>query len=350
MTIRRYRNRGFTLVELLVVIAIIGILVSLLLPAVQAARETARKMSCSNNLHQFGIAIQNYTDALGSFPSGYIDHPTATCEGWGWGALILPYMEQQGLHDSLGVSRGSLKDQLSDTSPYPPPNGPPRNKAIVVPAAQTILKPFMCASDTGFVGRGLVTLSATNGGVNRSFNNGLGSLVAGFTQPAVSNYMGVAGHRDVANAAENTGVLSGDSYIRMADIIDGSSNTFMIGERDSLNCGSGAWVGVRATNGSGTQGVSAVIGHAHPKLNQSPDVIPANTNRTGCSEGFGSMHPYGAQFLYCDGSVHFITNSIGYFWYPNTIVNGTVVDARNDSNQIYQRLMSRNDKLAVTGL
>src|SRR5688572_27645245 len=104
-------SRGFTLVELLVVIAIIGILVALLLPAVQAAREAARRMQCGNNLKQIGISIHNYHDTYKSFPSGWICPSVATGamavdqESWGWSSLILPFMEQQALHDQLGVTR-----------------------------------------------------------------------------------------------------------------------------------------------------------------------------------------------------------------------------------------------------
>src|SRR5215467_393971 len=99
---------GFTLVELLVVIAIIGVLVSLLLPAVQSARESARRMQCTNNLHNLGLAMHNYHDALGTFPNSHFYNPSPSgkddlcssatnCEMWGWGALILPYVEQQNL-------------------------------------------------------------------------------------------------------------------------------------------------------------------------------------------------------------------------------------------------------------
>src|SRR5690242_12354846 len=98
------RSRGFTLVELLVVIAIIGTLVALLLPAVQQAREAARRMSCSNNLHNLAIAAQNYHDSIGTFPSAYISAPDPNGgfgESWGWGVLMLPFLEQKNMYTAL---------------------------------------------------------------------------------------------------------------------------------------------------------------------------------------------------------------------------------------------------------
>src|SRR5947208_1767976 len=103
-------RRGFTLVELLVVIAIIGVLVALLLPAVQAAREAARRMKCQNNLKQFGLALHNYHDAYGRMPASYYRAwPTSLgatfgTPGWGWGAMILPRLEQQALFDTMQVN------------------------------------------------------------------------------------------------------------------------------------------------------------------------------------------------------------------------------------------------------
>ena len=104
------RKRGFTLIELLVVIAIIAVLIALLLPAVQSAREAARRMTCVNNLKQMGIALQNYHDAVLAFPAGYfttskfIDGETDTAPGWSWASMILPYMEQTPLYSSINVA------------------------------------------------------------------------------------------------------------------------------------------------------------------------------------------------------------------------------------------------------
>ena len=95
------RRSGFTLVELLVVIAIIGVLVALLLPAVQAAREAARRTQCINNLKQWGLALHGYHDAHEVFPKGHIEFPIPYVRGWGWRALCLPYLEQQALYDQI---------------------------------------------------------------------------------------------------------------------------------------------------------------------------------------------------------------------------------------------------------
>ncbi len=344
----RRHYRGFTLVELLVVIAIIGVLVALLLPAVQAAREAARRSSCSNNLKQIGIGLHNYHDVMQSFPSGWIDNPVANQESWGWSAMALPYMEQSPLHQTLGVSRGTFFSQLS----LPAPNG-----VRVADAARTVLKTFMCPSDSGHQG-GLVHQ-------NRHFGGGLGMQAAGFTgnttRVGVSNYMGVAGHRDVVNAAPNSGIFFGNctgdaticpnqisEAVRMAAILDGTSNTLMVGERDTFNCRSGSWVGVRNTNGSDDRGVCVVIGHSHPKLNQDVKIITWDAERVGCGEGFSSLHPGGAQFVAADGSVKFISQTIQHFWFPNTIVNGTLNDSKDASNGTYQRLMTRDDNLVIS--
>jgi prepilin-type N-terminal cleavage/methylation domain-containing protein len=205
---RTRRARGFTLVELLVVIAIIGVLVALLLPAVQAAREAARRMKCQNNLKQFGLALHNYHDAYGRLPAAYYRAwPTSVgstfgTPGWGWGAMILPRLEQQALFDALNVSTLQL-------------NGNPVTK---VPA-QTPLTVFRCPSDTG------PKLNASDKRYSYATSNYVAVFGALYDQASVGQSV-VAG--SVPNA--NTGVFGPNSGVRMAEITDGLSNTVMIAE------------------------------------------------------------------------------------------------------------------------
>jgi len=319
------KRAGFTLVELLVVIAIIGILVALLLPAVQAAREAARRMSCSNNLKQIGLALHNYHDTYKTFPSGWF-WTAANNETYAWSVLILPYIEQSNLHDQLDANRTTMYQGLQ---------GP--NSAIIAQAAQSRLPSYMCPSDTGFTPPGLV-----HG--DRHFGGGTGTAAAGLGNwlPGVSNYIGVMGHRDVNNANLNSGVLFAQQGVRMADILDGTSNTAAVGERDSKICRSGAWVGIRNAGGNGSRGIYTSGGHSRPRVN-APDPMGAlwSTN-DGCGEGFSSLHPGGAQFVYCDGSVNFLTETIQHNW----VGNG--VNAHNNAaNGVYQRLLSRDDLLPI---
>lgn len=328
-------RKAFTLVELLVVIAIIGVLVGLLLPAVQAARESARRASCQNNYRQIGISLHNYHDVHLAFPPGWIDMPNVNEETWGWSAFLLPFIEQQNLSKQLGVTRGSLLSQLQSSV----------GASQIVPASRTHIKIFVCPSDTGH--------NAGRSHNNRSFDGGVGHTAAGFTGAANttaghSNYMGVMGHRDVQNAANNTGCFYGNSRISIADITDGSSNTIMVGERETHTCRGGTWLGVRNTNANGSRGVLMVAGHSRPKMNQDDPVV-WDADDIGCGEGFSSLHPGGAQFLFADSSVRFISETISHNWATDgTDANGSIADSRRSQNGVYQRLMTRDDKL-VTG-
>jgi prepilin-type N-terminal cleavage/methylation domain-containing protein/prepilin-type processing-associated H-X9-DG protein len=322
---RTRKRTGFTLVELLVVIAIIGILVALLLPAVQAAREAARRMQCSNNLKQIGLAIHNYADTYKVFPSGFIYSGQTARECWGWGALILPFMEQSALHNQLRVTQGSMYEQIISANWQP-----------VVAGLETTLPGFMCPSDTGYQGRGQIHQ-------DRAFSGGTGGagwIVHNFL-PGLSNYIASNGHGPGRVAfEENSGMFYGNSHLDFGSIIDGSSNTFAIGERDTKFCRSGVWAGTRRGNGGGSKGIFVLVAHARVKMNESG--FPWDDDPRGCGQGWSSMHPGGAQFVFCDGSVTFISETINF----NHTQNGW--DSSGEvGNGTYQRLISRADGLPV---
>ncbi|MEA1951400.1 MAG: DUF1559 domain-containing protein [Planctomycetota bacterium] len=280
----RLRQKGFTLVELLVVIAIIGILIALLLPAVQAARAAARRMSCANNLKQLGVALHLYHDTNRQLPAGWTGYDPSTGKphwfglpGWGWNAAVLPFMEQAAVHDDM------IHFELPITNPL-------NDDARVLPIAT-----LRCPSDPGpdtFVLQG-----------------GAPYIGSGSFQPtelARSNYMGVFGAEDfhhMYNPSDNTcfgdGCFFHNSEIQFRDISDGLSSTFMIGERSSKLAPS-TWVGM-LTGGQ----------HAPARVTGVAEFLP-NSEETSAHyfHSFSSFHPSGVHFLAADGAVHLISDDI----------------------------------------
>jgi prepilin-type N-terminal cleavage/methylation domain-containing protein/prepilin-type processing-associated H-X9-DG protein len=275
-------RRGFTLVELLVVIAIIGMLVSLLLPAINAARESGRRTSCTNNLKQMAQALINCHDETGYFPPGYrstqayVDGATDTSPGWGWGAYILPYLEERATYTSISFNL--------------PIEAPQNAEAI-----RTFIKTYICPSDippqTAF--------SVTDG-----FSNSI--AVA-----APSSYSASCGS-DPSDTfdATGTGVFYRNSTTRMADITDGASDTIMVAER-AWAYSKGIWAGAISggviqrgfmnTNPGSPNGTAPaatlVLSHCH--------LINTQGDTDGGLDDYSSLHPGGANAAYADGSVHF---------------------------------------------
>jgi prepilin-type N-terminal cleavage/methylation domain-containing protein/prepilin-type processing-associated H-X9-DG protein len=325
-------QRAFTLVELLVVIAIIGVLVALLLPAVQAAREAARRTQCNNNLKQIGLALHNYHDTLQTLPSGWLMKATTEAE-WGWTVFILPYAEQQPLYDRLRVNQRRLWDVVLDTT----------DRTIL----QTKLKMYRCPSD---ITPALSPAGASGLACNRHFQ--CTGCDINF-ELATNNYMGNSGYFDPGGLAEHnlealrTGVFHANSRYNFKDITDGLSQTFAAGERD-FRCRAGVWAGSRNPPGPDMWGSYFIRARVSVKLND-PRQPPSQCSTTSCTEGFGSLHPNGALFLFCDGSVHFINNNIHYDEngadpQSNT---GTPIDYLQLG--AYQRLGMRNDGQNVAG-
>jgi prepilin-type N-terminal cleavage/methylation domain-containing protein len=276
-------RRGFTLVELLVVIAIIGILVALLLPAVQAAREAARRTHCTNNIKQLALALHNYHDTHRVFPPGYVSsnpgvpNNSTWCRTGGvqrapWTVLILPFIEQSGQHDKFDftVPFQELSNQM--TTP---------NVNLLIP-----LKAYQCPSDIRF-------------GTNKTWNSYFG-VQGGGTAPDCGN---VSCSAPDERGMYVSGILFGGSRIGMHDVTDGTSNVFMIGES---RYGGAAW---GASAKQDTCAYARNLAGAQDPINLFPNRGVHDTR------GFSSYHPYGCHFAMVDGSVHFVSENISLTLY-----------------------------------
>lgn len=353
-----YRNslsrgrRAFTLVELLVVIAIIGVLVGLLLPAVQAAREAARRMSCSNNLKQIGIALHNYHDTANRFPSSGFQHAGTAQEPNTWTSsskgsqllALLPYMEQQPLYDSvpMGGATPPLLDpgQPAGNSEWQAYiqsnavgsfsfNGMQVERTWHVPVS-TYLCPSYSAMDRWQWGdpantghRALSNYAVSIGAQAMPSQGGSCDLY-----PGNIFLTGAAGHANSRSGRDVSGMFGrGEWYPRMAEVQDGLSGTIAIGEvlpHKSDHHWSG-WMHFNSLWTATTAPINfPIVGIGEPGWNQAtnPQGLD-NNNGLGCngwrnwqtSQGFKSEHAGGAQFVFGDGSVHFLSESIDYRTY-----------------------------------
>ena len=205
------RTKGFTLVELLVVIVIIGVLITLLLPAVQAAREAARTMACDNNLHQIGVALHNYHQTNSMFPSGYLSS-FVTWAGFGWSAVILPYMEDQTIENLINFN--------APAGSHDPVNGS---------AMRHFIPGYQCPSALPLT---LVEVSSaiTNGPT--PWQDGAGTNYVGVdTDIAVDYCWDVTA---AGQASKSSGIFFINGCVRIDDIHDGSSQTLMVAERTAF--------------------------------------------------------------------------------------------------------------------
>ncbi len=275
MAIKPQSRSAFTLVELLVVIAIIGILVGLLLPAVQAAREAARRMSCANNQKQLGLAIHNYHAAYNRLPSGWIADEPSDEPGWSWGAAILPYMEQQAIHEKINFSVA-----IKNAS----------HQAVREQAIQT----FICPSD---VGLNLFMIAESTGSASPFPTGSIDDSNPKLFLIAKANYVGVFGTTEIDDDPyDGDGTFYGNSKTRFRDFLDGMSSTIMLGER-TTELGSSIW-----------HGVIPEAAEAEIRIIGSVDHTPNSPARH--FDDFSSEHSGGANFTLADGSVRLITESI----------------------------------------
>jgi prepilin-type N-terminal cleavage/methylation domain-containing protein/prepilin-type processing-associated H-X9-DG protein len=284
---KQHCRSGFTLVELLVVVAIIGVLAALLLPAVQAARESARQTSCRNNLKQIGLALQSHHAQHGAFPEGARMHARSGQKSIGWHVLVLPHMDQRPLYaeiapDADGGARFHAEDVVI-TNYFCPTATPPSDSRADLESA---------------------------------------------------NYVGVAGAGETrkdwpveevaCGIVATDGVLHLQGEVSMADIADGTSHTLAVGERsiyktDELWSLGAVWY---KSGGSQTPTSACVAAAKHViwpinaiesgRVHYIRDFdAPEELRKVLSNElAFGSLHPDGAHFAYADGSVHFLNESL----------------------------------------
>ena len=291
------RQNGFTLIELLVVIAIIAILIALLLPAVQQAREAARRTRCRNNLKQIGLGLHNYHDVHLTFPSGWISVNGGVqsahdgINGAGWGTMILPFLDQTNLYGLFDV-----------------------NVAIEAPAnaafLETRLSVFRCPSDPqpdtfeieeeGNPGNVLARLPIAN-------------YIGSFGTVELDGCENAPGTAPVAANGQcvGDGVLYHNSHIRLRDIVDGTSNTIVVGERLTRVAAGwhSTWTGMVS---EGEEAFQRILGSA--------DHVP--NDPAAHFDDFSSQHTGGAQFVLGDGSVHFVSENIDLGVYQSVATRG----------------------------
>ena len=338
---KRYiRRSGFTLVELLVVIAIIGILIGMLLPAVQQVREAARRTQCLNNIRQLALACLNYESAYMEFPPGnnanasvnsrtanpVLPKPNNSAQGQqiGWGMFILPFMEQNNLYDQF---KNATRNWEDDWSQQVDANG----KLLV----SNVIPAFICAADVSPEGEfikfwthnnnvvndvGLASKSnyVANMGAYDFVTGDPGSTVVGLNQPGLK--------------PQSWGIFGTNSRTSFGDISDGASNVIAIGERSSRSAkqlgrlpngsdqhgaiwsgrGLGAW-GRTAGNftGSTRHNLMAIYGAVARTTPGNAVNFGVNGERQGETVA-SSFHPGGANVVFADGSAHFISDDIAF--------------------------------------
>ena len=340
----RIRSRGFTLVELLVVIAIIGILVGLLLPAVQAAREAARRMQCSNNMKQIALAMHNYESAYKKFPAGTTAYwpqnilPVPTRRGfrnnrnppvsrngwydgqWSWSAFILPFIEGQAIYNQIDFNIRPYTNEVCDTwfrnyGPDPtcasfPPD--PANPGMVINQLAALSAPasFRCPSGPAIGNVGEHKDYAMNGGQG---NWNLGDARV----PGAAQTQGWSGTRQSSCCVERAHTMSGlggrSQYVKIGEIVDGTSNTFLLLEQNHTIPNFDTPTNPVFWVNHNTQGMAQA---QQNRRQYPPNPDPQNVRFTS-RPGWGlagrcswSYHIGGVMTALSDGSVHFISDNI----------------------------------------
>jgi len=336
---KRFSRPAFTLIELLVVIAIIAVLIALLLPAVQQAREAARRTQCKNNLKQLGLAFHSYHDTVNTFPPGWIGKgANGPYSGFGWNSMLLPYFDQAPLYNVL--STGGIPNMLTGLAA--------NTSTATMKTTDTPLPALRCPSDSGSA-----TAVTTVTGTTVQFGRTNYPAVCGFNPnlQGISTTWGVAPSTGVATTSQMMGsmwvnqttVMWGGCFGEntrkgIRDITDGTSNTLLVGERytpaesgpgvAATVAGDTIWAGTplsaSPTGGSWLQAL--VVGECTTRINFGTTVASGGTPRADTA-GFGSLHVGGCHFLMADGAVRFISENVDMNTYRalSRISDGSVV-------------------------
>jgi len=322
-SMRETQRNAFTLVELLVVIAVIGVLVALLLPAVQMAREAARRMSCSNNLKQLALGVHLYQDKFGVMPPHNLGSGVNR-NAWGWAPRIFPDIEQAALQEQIFLKQLEMEEATSIPA--------------VITAMQTNIDSFRCPSDVGPPLNALRDRYPWAAGANQGAT-------------ATSNYIGCRGVMDWLNQRrQEDGCFEYGMVLGFKDIRDGLSNTFLLGERAYeiqtdqgviYTSGAGLIYGNRRLLPSSNAATprNDAYGCTRARLN-----LDRHGNRAWSRRGFSSFHPSGAMFAFADNSVRFVAETIDFDGGQDQVIaynSATERDIVLDS--VYEKLAGRRD-------
>ena len=335
MRVRGKQPQGFTLVELLVVIAIIGVLVGLLLPAVQSAREAARRMQCSNNLKQLGLSLHNYHDTFKRFPGGtasvpwFADTVNGNAQPWSAGlwrkgsqlVKLLPFIEQGAFFNAIPMER-DVEDWFAQIQPA-------GSVFAGIRPRERQISAFVCPSDPP----SRVDIAVGNYGVSMGSQAMPAQTQSCTLYPTHIN--GPTGHGSSNSPSNISGVFSRFNWAaKLGDLSDGTSSTIALGEIRP-NCADHHNNGWHHGNALWTSTIPPInYNTCRGEPGGSPNPLNASTRNCNSfdvwmtSQGFKSKHVGGAQFVLCDGSVHFISQTVDYVTYQRlgARADGQVVD------------------------